>query len=122
MAKIHIQKSIEILVDFFNCEYNLKDLKGILFSVKKILKDNNIKVLKHDYYIFKPTGGFTLFFILSNSHLAIHTWPEKEILNLDLFICNFKKDYYIHSFKIYKEIKKIIKPQKTIFKKIIRYT
>jgi S-adenosylmethionine decarboxylase len=117
-----IQKSVEIFGDFFNCQYDLRDLKNILIEVKKILKKNKVKDLKNIYNIFKINGGFTLLFILSNSHLAIHTWPEKKLLNLDLFICNFKKDYYDYSINVYKDIKIFLKPQKTKFKKIIRYT
>lgn len=36
-------------------------------------------------YPFQP--GITAIYILSESHLALHTWPEKGYLHLDLVTC-----------------------------------
>ena len=32
-------------------------------------------------------GGLTAFYIIAESHLAIHTWPENNYLAFDLFSC-----------------------------------
>ncbi len=34
-----------------------------------------------------PGGGYTAFILLAESHLAIHTWPEKEYASMDIFGC-----------------------------------
>jgi S-adenosylmethionine/arginine decarboxylase-like enzyme len=47
------------------------------------LKLNIVNKLSHS---FKPNGD-TLIFILSQSHLAIHTWPEYNLAHLDLVSC-----------------------------------
>lgn len=39
---------------------------------------------KHQF----PHRGLTKFWILSQSHLIIHTWPENFALHLDLLTCN----------------------------------
>ena len=33
-------------------------------------------------------GGFTGTVVLAESHLAIHTWPERQGLTLDVYVCN----------------------------------
>jgi S-adenosylmethionine decarboxylase len=34
-----------------------------------------------------PNGAVTLVLILAESHLAIHTWPEDNLIAIDLFSC-----------------------------------
>jgi len=34
-----------------------------------------------------PNGAVTLVLILAESHLSIHTWPEENLIAVDLFSC-----------------------------------
>jgi S-adenosylmethionine decarboxylase len=34
-----------------------------------------------------PNGAVTLVLILAESHLSIHTWPEENLIAIDLFSC-----------------------------------
>jgi S-adenosylmethionine decarboxylase len=43
-------------------------------------------VLDTSHVIF-PNGAITLLLILAESHLAIHTWPEQQLIAVDLFSC-----------------------------------
>jgi S-adenosylmethionine decarboxylase len=43
-------------------------------------------VLDTSHVIF-PNGAVTLVLILSESHLAVHTWPEEDLVAVDLFTC-----------------------------------
>lgn len=37
-------------------------------------------------------GGVTGMLLLAESHLAIHTWPERGGVTLDVYVCNFEGD------------------------------
>ena len=37
-------------------------------------------------------SGYTGIVLLAESHLAIHTWPEKSGLTLDVYVCNYRAD------------------------------
>ena len=37
-------------------------------------------------------GGVTGTILLAESHLAIHTWPERDSVTLDVYVCNFSAD------------------------------
>ena len=43
-------------------------------------------VLDASHVIF-PNGAVTLVLILAESHLSIHTWPEENLVAIDLFSC-----------------------------------
>jgi S-adenosylmethionine decarboxylase len=46
----------------------------------------NGHVLDASHVIF-PNGAITLVLILAESHLSIHTWPEEQLIAIDLFSC-----------------------------------
>jgi S-adenosylmethionine decarboxylase len=43
-------------------------------------------VLDTSHVVF-PNGAITLVLILAESHLSIHTWPEENLIAIDLFSC-----------------------------------
>ncbi len=38
-------------------------------------------------HVVFPNGAITLVLILAESHLSIHTWPEEDLVAIDLFSC-----------------------------------
>ncbi len=36
-----------------------------------------------------PDSGFTGVFLLAESHVALHTWPELGSVTLDVYVCNY---------------------------------
>lgn len=52
----------------------------------QIVEGLELKVVKTVSHVFDPCG-VTLIFILAQSHLAIHTWPESGLLHIDLVSC-----------------------------------
>jgi S-adenosylmethionine decarboxylase len=34
-----------------------------------------------------PNGAITLVLVLAESHLSVHTWPEEDLIAIDLFSC-----------------------------------
>jgi S-adenosylmethionine/arginine decarboxylase-like enzyme len=51
-----------------------------------IISDLKLKVVNKASHSFKPTG-ITFGYILSQSHLLIHTYPEYGVIHIDLVIC-----------------------------------
>jgi S-adenosylmethionine decarboxylase proenzyme len=76
-----------VVAELFNInEDMLFDYASLEISVEELILRLNLKVVKKDKYDFSPQGT-TAFFILSSSHLAVHTWPENKYLHLDLITC-----------------------------------
>jgi S-adenosylmethionine decarboxylase proenzyme len=64
----------------------LLDYDSLESSVEELISRLGLKVVKKDKHDFSPKGT-TAFFILSSSHLAVHTWPENNYIHLDLITC-----------------------------------
>jgi S-adenosylmethionine decarboxylase len=43
-------------------------------------------VVGEEFYVF-PNGAVTGVLVLAQSHLSIHTWPERSLANVDLLSC-----------------------------------
>ncbi len=58
-------------------------VKEILESVTEEARFNKVGSM---YKQFKPYG-VTGVILVEESHISIHTWPEYELVNLDVFTC-----------------------------------
>ena len=45
------------------------------------------------FHVFPEPGGVTGFVMLTESHLAIHTWPEHAVATLNLYCCRPRPDW-----------------------------
>jgi S-adenosylmethionine decarboxylase len=81
----------------------LFDGLGCLNAVKLILKDNETITLGEQLHKF-PNGSFSLLIALAESHISIHTWPERQTVQLDVFLCNYIHDNNKRCQNIYNDI------------------
>ena len=44
------------------------------------------------FHRFPAPGGVTGVVLLAESHLAVHTWPERSAVTLDAYVCNVSAD------------------------------
>lgn len=90
-------QNIELLND---CE----QLKKILKTICDVFE---YKILGELNYQFNPEGC-TILFLLSESHISIHTFPEKKYLAFDLYTCREYEDNTEY-LKIYDYLKEELK-------------
>src|SRR4249920_1044448 len=55
-------------------------------------------------------GGFTGTVVLAESHLAIHTWPERQGLTLDVYVCNYSADNSAKARKLFDQLVEHFQP------------
>jgi S-adenosylmethionine decarboxylase len=82
----------------------LFDGAACLEAIQGILEDNKAQTLGEQLYEF-PNKSFTLLVALAESHISIHTWPEKLTVQLDVFLCNYMHDNSQKCESIYNDIK-----------------
>jgi S-adenosylmethionine decarboxylase len=64
----------------------VSDITKLTASATAAVQAGGGTVLDSSHVIF-PNGAVTLVLILAESHLAIHTWPEENLIAVDLFSC-----------------------------------
>jgi S-adenosylmethionine decarboxylase proenzyme len=62
----------------------------------RLVAEAGLTVVGEQWHVFPPgrdgPGGVTGVLLLAESHLAVHTWPERAGVTLDVYVCNFGRD------------------------------
>jgi S-adenosylmethionine decarboxylase len=57
-------------------------------------------------------GGVTATVLLAESHLCVHTWPEKNAVTLDVYVCNYGGDHSEKARALMASLMQLFKPGK----------
>ena len=84
--------------------------------IKNSLKKNNMNLISNLYNKFDNcVGAFTSLYLLSESHLSFHTWPEHNYIAVDCFTCGI-----CNTDNIINDIIEYLKPENFTKQKIMR--
>ena len=120
-------KGLHIIADLYNCQKS-----ELLVSSEKLrelcvtaCKSAGLTVLGDHFIQFDGAdgtqqGGSTGAVVLAESHLAIHTWPERDGATLDVYVCNYTCDNTGKAEAVYKALLKAFKPGDVIVERVQR--
>jgi S-adenosylmethionine decarboxylase proenzyme len=120
-------KGLHIVADLYNCQTG-----ELLVSSAKLrelcvttCRQAGLTVLGDHFYQFDGVdgiqqGGSTGAVVLAESHLAIHTWPERDGATLDVYVCNYTSDNTGKAEAVYKALIKALKPGDVLVERIQR--
>lgn len=74
-----------LILDFYGCK-NHGTIDEITEIMVKSCKEAGATVLSHHFHPFEG-GGVSGVVVLAESHQSIHTWPERNYVALDMFVC-----------------------------------
>lgn len=76
-----------LILDLFGCNpAGLNDSEFLLGLSLKVVDLLKLQVVSKAIHCFQP-HGVSVDVILSESHLALHTWPEYGYASVDIFSC-----------------------------------
>lgn len=78
-------------VALIKLEFTDEFLNFIEELAQDLITDLDLRVVKRISHAFHPRGT-TLAYILSESHLLIHTWPEAGLVHVDLVTCSYRSE------------------------------
>ena len=87
MVGTHIIVDSYLISDtkFYEIHHNFDTFNEI---IKKLIQKHNMTLISNQFKIFDgQIGAFTLLYLLSESHISFHSWPEKNYIAIDVFTC-----------------------------------
>ncbi|GAA5236787.1 polyamine aminopropyltransferase [Verticiella sediminum] len=92
-------QGLHLTGDLYNCncsEAILIDLPMLEGICRQATLDAGLTIVDDKFFLFPDVdgqpGGITGTLLLAESHLAIHTWPERRGVTLDVYVCNYMQD------------------------------
>ncbi len=78
---------IHILAEFYECDVKaINDVKIVEEALLQAAKVAKATVIGSSFHIFEPHGVSGVV-VISESHLAIHSWPQYAYAAVDIFTC-----------------------------------
>ena len=83
---------MHLLVDLWGAR-NLCDPATIDAALREAAEAAGATILHGHFHHFSPNGGVSGVLVLAESHISIHTWPERDFAAIDIFMCGACNPY-----------------------------
>ncbi len=92
-------QGLHLTADLYQCAADaslLIDEQALADLCRKATIASGLTLVAERWHTFPDyqgePGGVTGMLLLAESHLAVHTWPERSGVTLDVYVCNFEDD------------------------------
>lgn len=124
-------KGLHIIADLYHCgrDATLGDLLACAAKLRLLCLEAcdsaGLTVLGEHFCQFSGAdatqqGGVTGAVVLAESHLAIHTWPERNSATLDVYVCNYTADNSLKAEKLYEILIAALRPGDILVERVLR--
>jgi S-adenosylmethionine decarboxylase len=79
-----------LIVDLWGAS-NLDNVDAVDRALRAAAAAAGATLLGIDLHSFTPNGGITGVALLAESHISVHTWPERAYAAVDVFMCGDAK-------------------------------
>ncbi|MBI3712987.1 MAG: adenosylmethionine decarboxylase, partial [Burkholderiales bacterium] len=111
-------EGLHLTADCFDCLCNprlLTDKELLTQLTRTLTLASGLTLVGEKFHAFQhadgSAAGVTGTLLLAESHVAIHTWPERKAVTLDVYVCNFENDNSDKARQIVRELIAAFQPQ-----------
>ena len=120
-------QGLHLTGDLFECGCSaalLTDRDTLSTLCRNATNDAKLTIVDEKWHTFPDwegqPGGITGTILLAESHLAIHTWPERRGVTLDVYVCNFTEDNTGKAEKLFDALMVAFRPKNQVVNRIER--
>jgi S-adenosylmethionine decarboxylase len=103
-----------LLLDLWGAK-NLDKIEIVESAMRECVDACGATLLHIHLHHFSPSGGISGVAVLAESHISVHTWPERDYAAFDVFMCGdaqpensiavLKRAFFPQSIKVYEELR-----------------
>ena len=103
-----------LLLDLWGAKY-LDNIEHVENAMRECVDACGATLLHIHLHHFSPNGGISGVAILAESHISVHTWPERDYAAFDVFMCGdaqpensiaiLKRAFFPQRMKVYEELR-----------------
>lgn len=75
-----------LILDLWGAKH-LDDLERMEKAMRECVVESGATLLHIHLHHFTPNGGISGVAVLAESHISVHTWPERNYAAFDVFMC-----------------------------------
>ncbi|GGY54122.1 adenosylmethionine decarboxylase [Parvularcula lutaonensis] len=79
-----------LIIDLVGAK-NLTDKERMDAAFREVVETCGATLLHIHIHTFLPSGGLSGVAVLAESHISVHTWPERDYAAFDVFMCGDAK-------------------------------
>ena len=120
-------QGLHLTGDLFDCGCSaglFTDLEALSTLCRDATLEAGLTIVDEKYHVFPEwngqPGGITGAVLLAESHLAVHTWPERRGVTLDVYVCNFTADNTSKAEQVFDALMVAFRPQSQVVNRINR--
>ena len=93
----------------------LRDAEALRRRCIDLVAMTGLTAVGNCFHQFGHGGGVTGVVMLAESHLSLHTWPEKRFVTLDVFVCNMHCDNRAKARQLFAALVALFQPEEQRF-------
>ena len=120
-------QGLHLTADLYGCACEpslLTQADSLAALCRTAVGESTLTVVDQKFFTFpdfqNQPGGVTGAVLLAESHLAIHTWPERVGVTLDVYVCNFSTDNSAKAERLMDDLIVAFKPAQQNTNRILR--
>ena len=107
-----------LIIDLFGAKH-LDDMERMESAMRECVEQCRATLLHIHLHHFTPNGGISGVAVLAESHISVHTWPERDYAAFDVFMCGdsqpenaiavLKRAFYPKEIDVHEELRGVLR-------------